>query len=137
MFNYDWFHNGGLERLVAEARDRCAARKFPTLDPSEREDDEDFQGYRAALDTRVILYMKDGLTYEMKELADVGSSSALTFECVPVDDNYRVGAIVLVLPFEDVARVEVFAVHPEEKPTENLRIPGFRAASHDGVREGP
>lgn len=135
MFNYDWFHHGGLDRLVAEARNRCAARKFPGLAPDEREDDSDFQGYRDALETRVILYMKDGLTYEMKEIADVGSSSALAFECVPVDDNYRVGAIVLVLPFEDVARVEVFAVHPEDKPTENLRIPGFRSASHDGPRE--
>lgn len=130
MFNYDWFHHGGLARLVEEARDRCARKKFP--------DDEtgpDVDAYRDELETRVILYMKDGLTYEMKEMADIGTSSALAFECVPVDDNYKVGSIVLVAPFDDIGRVEVFAVHPNEKPTENLRIPGFRAAASEPLRE--
>ena len=28
---------------------------------------------------------------------------------------------------EDIARVEVFAVHPDEKPQENIRIPGFNS----------
>ena len=65
----------------------------------------------------------------MKELTETGVSSALAFECVPVDENYKVGAIVIVAPYDDIARVEVFAVHPDEKPQENLRIPGFRSAA--------
>lgn len=128
MFNYDWFRGGGLNRLIEEAKDRCAARKFPD-EQARRNGSPDYLAYRDALETRVILYMKDGLTYEMKEIADMGMSSALAFECVPVDDNYKVGAIVIVVPFEDIARVEVFAVHPDDKPEENIRIPGFRSAS--------
>lgn len=133
MFNYDWFHHGGLARLQDDARRRCAARRFP--DPEGNGSNADRESFIQALETRVMLYLKDGLTYEMKEIADVGSSSALAFECVPLDDNYRVGAIVLVVPFEDIARVEVFAVHPEDKPTENVRIPGFRSASGEHARE--
>ena len=128
MFNYDWFRGGGLERLVEEAKDRCAVNKFPDMERGGNGSSE-YLAYRDALETRVILYLRDGLTYEMKEIADIGMSSALAFECVPVDENYKVGAIVIVVPFEDIARVEVFAVHPDEKPQENIRIPGFRSAS--------
>jgi len=128
MFNYDWFRGGGLEHLVEEAKDRCAVKKFPDMEKGGNGSPE-YLAYRDALETRVILYMKDGLTYEMREIAEMGMSSALAFECVPVDENYKVGAIVIVVPFEDIARVEVFAVHPDEKPQENIRIPGFRSAS--------
>ena len=133
MFNYDWFHHGGLQRLVDEAKNRCVRRRDALAGGRNgRDDDEE---YRSSLETRTILYMKDGLTYEMREMADVGMSSALAFECVPVDENYKVGAIVLVVPFEDIARVEVFAVHPDEKPQDNIRIPGFRSAAADHSRE--
>ncbi len=128
MFNFDWFNHGGLDRLRAEACRRCADKKFPDVP----DNDAEKARFRAELQTRVILYLKDGLTYEMREAADVGMSSALAFECVPVDDNYKVGAIVLVVPFDDIARVELFAVHPDDKPTENLKIPGFRSAASDG-----
>ncbi|MEP0845832.1 MAG: hypothetical protein HRF50_03305 [Phycisphaerae bacterium] len=135
MFNYDWFHNGGLARLVSESKRRCAQRKFSDHPPAGNGTAAQ-EEYIKQLDTRVILYMKDGLTYEMKEMADIGMSSALAFECVPVDDNYKAGAIVLVAPFEDIARVEVFAVHPDDKPVENFKIPGFRpAAMEHGSRE--
>jgi hypothetical protein len=132
MFNYDWFHRGGLTRLIDEAKRRCTERRFaelPSATPSERDE------FRNQLEHRVILYLKDGLTYEMREIADVGMSSALAFECVPVDDNYKVGAIVLIVPFDDLARVEVFAVHPDDKPTENVKIPGFRSGAADSRRE--
>ncbi len=135
MFDHDWFHRGGLERLRTEAKARCARRKFVERGRDEAVGSTEFTTYQNELDTRVILYMKDGLTYEMREIADVESTAALTFECVPADENYKVGAIVLVVPFEDVARVEVFAVHPDEKPQENLRIPGFRSGAADGGRE--
>jgi hypothetical protein len=129
MFNFDWFRGGGLERLVEEAKDRCAAKKFADQKDGGGNGSPDYLAYRDALETRVILYMRDGLTYEMKEIADMGMSSAMAFECVPVDENYKVGAIVIVVPFEDIGRVEVFAVHPDEKPQDNIRIPGFRSAS--------
>lgn len=128
MFNYDWFHGPGLQRQVSEARERCARRKFPEEQRANGHA-ADFDKYRAELETRIILYLRDGLSYEMRETVDIGISSALAFECVPVDENYQVGAYVIVVPFEDIARIEVFAVHPDEKPTENLRIPGFRAGS--------
>jgi hypothetical protein len=133
MFNYDWFHGSGLRRQIDEAKERCAGRKFPDARKSKAGNgNTEFQKYKEALETRIILYLKDGLSYEMREMADIGISSALAFECTPVDENYQVGAYVIVVPFEDIARVEVFAVHPSEKPQENIRIPGFRA----GVAEG-
>lgn len=129
MFNYEWFHQGGLQRLIDEAKDRCAVKKFPEYRAKDSNGSPEYVAYRDALETRIILYMRDGLTYEMKEIAQTGMSSALAFECVPVDDNYRVGSIVIVAPYDDIARVEVFAVHADEKPQENLRIPGFRSAA--------
>lgn len=136
MFNYDWFHHGGLTKLLEEARTRCANKKYPEHSGKRNGSvNKDWKEFREQLDTRTILYMKDGLTYEMKEMAEIGMNSALSFECVPVDDNYRVGSIVLVVPFEDIARVEVFAVHPDDKPQENVRIGGFRSAAADGARE--
>ncbi len=134
MFNYDWFHSGGLQRQVEEAKNRCAAKKFPDAADGGN-GSPDYAAYRDALETRIILYLRDGLSYEMREMADIGMSSALAFECVPVDENYQVGAYVVVVPFEDVARVEVFAVHPDEKPQENIRIPGFRASAGESSRD--
>lgn len=130
MFDYDWFHRGGLKRLTDEALRRCMSKKYPGAAENSKEAGQ----YRNSLSTRTILYMKDGLTYEMKEIADLQVSSALAFECVPVDENYKAGAIVIVAPFEDIARVEVFAVHPDDKPEDNLKIPGFRVTG-DTIRE--
>ena len=132
MFNYDWFHGTGLQRQIEEAKSRCAAHKYP--DAKNRvagNGKSECQKYKDELETRIILYLKDGLSYEMREMADIGISSALAFECTPVDENYQVGAYVVVVPFEDIARVEVFAVHPDEKPQDNIRIPGFRSGAHE------
>jgi hypothetical protein len=133
MFNYDWFHGAGLQRQVEEAKNRCAAKKFP--DAKQGNGSSEYLEYRSELETRTILYLKDGLSYEMREMAEMGISSALAFECVPVDENYQVGAYVIVVPFEDIARVEVFAVHPDEKPEENIRIPGFKSAADVSGRD--
>ncbi|MEW6198632.1 MAG: hypothetical protein AB1601_08235 [Planctomycetota bacterium] len=133
MFNFDWFHGPGLRRQIEEAKERCAARKFPEARKGkDRNGNTEYRRYKDALETRIILYLKDGLSYEMKEMVDIGISSALAFECTPVDENYQVGAYVIVVPFEDIARVEVFAVHPDEKPQDNIRIPGFRSGAADG-----
>jgi len=135
MFNYEWFHQGGLQRLVEEAKRRCAAKRFPEHAGKSHDGSPEYIAYRDALETRIILYVRDGLTYEMKEMADVGVTSALAFECVPVDESYQVGSIVIVVPYEDIARVEVFAVHPDEKPQDNIRIPGFRSAATEARRD--
>jgi hypothetical protein len=132
MFNYDWFHGPGLRRQVEEAKERCTARKF-SYPPGGQDGkgSEEYRRYKEALETRIILYIKDGLSYEMRDMVDIGMSSALAFECVPVDENYQVGVYVIVVPFEDIARVEVFAVHPDDKPQESIRIPGFRSPATD------
>jgi len=132
MFNYDWFHGDGLRRQIEEAKNRAARGKFPDAKPGNGS--AELMTYRDELETRIILYLKDGLSYEMREIADIGTSSALAFECVPVDESYQVGAYVIVVPFDDIARVEVFAVHPDDKPQENIRIPGFTRNSSDGGR---
>lgn len=132
MFNFDWFHGAGLQRQIEEAKNRCAAKKFPAAKKGKVNGSPEYMAYRNQLETRTILYLKDGLSYEMREIADIGISSALAFECVPVDENYQVGAYVIVVPFEDIARVEVFAVHPDDKPAENIRIPGFRTGTDAG-----
>lgn len=133
MFNFDWFHGPGLRRQIDEAKRRCAARRFPDVRRSrDQNGNPEWREYMDALETRIILYLKDGLSYEMREMVDIGISSALAFECTPVDENYKVGAYVIVVPFEDIARVEVFAVHPDEKPQESIRIPGFRSGGAEG-----
>lgn len=132
MFNYDWFHGEGLTRQVNEAKRRCASIKFPDQVRSNGRREKAYQKFLDELEIRIILYLKDGLSYEMKELADVGTSSALAFECQPVDESYRVGSFVVVVPFDDIGRVEVFAVHPDDKPQENLKIPGFRVGAPEG-----
>ncbi|MDX2199464.1 MAG: hypothetical protein SF069_10905 [Phycisphaerae bacterium] len=129
MFTYDWFHRGGLQRQVEEAKRRCAAKRYP--DGGKGREADSYQAYFKALTTRTILYLKDGLSYEMKEICDLAMTEALAIECVPVDENYQVGAYVIIIPFEDIARVEVFAVHPDEKPSDTLRIPGFRPGSSE------
>lgn len=137
MFTYDWFHRGGLERLQTAARQRCMVR-------FEERKDEPQIGFNGAskpepkvedLESRTIIYMKDGLTYEIREILELDTTAGLIFECLPVDETYRVGAIVIVAPYEDIARVEVFAVHPEDKPQESFRIPGFRAGVQAGHEE--
>lgn len=132
MFNYDWFNGGGLQKQIDEAKRRCAVRKLSGKNQSGPPDESAIQSLVKQLDTRVILYLKDGLSYEMREMAHIGTSSALAFECVPVDENYQAGAYVIVVPFEDITRVEVFAVHPDDRPQESLRIPGFRAGAGEG-----
>jgi len=131
MFTFDWFHRGGLDKLQSAAKQRCALHKFSDEQGGDNGSTE-LGEYTAGLETRTIIYMKDGLTYEVRDIIDVDSTAGLVFECVPVDESYRVGAIVIVVPFEDIARVEIFAVHPDEKPQESFKIPGFRAATEAG-----
>ncbi len=133
MFNHDWFSGPPYHQQVEEARWRCALRKFPDVDPDEREGDAALMEFYNDLDVRTLIYLRDGFSYEIRDMADVPSKSHLVFECVPVDEHYKVGAFVVTVPFEEIVRVEVFAVHPSEKPEDLPQITGFR--SHNDPHE--
>lgn len=126
MFDYDWFHGPAFDRLQHEACLRCAISRFPQLSVEDAINDKEFNDFLSSLDVRRLVYLRDGFSYEMKEIAEMDSKSHLTFECEPVDEHYKVGAFVVTVPFEDIVRVEVFAVHPNEKPEDMPLITGFR-----------
>lgn len=127
MFNYDWFNDTAYQCQIEEARTRCIKNRFPKLKPEELEKDRKVKKFRNELIVRTLIYLRDGFSYEIKELANVPSKSHLCFECMPVDDQYKVGAFVVTVPYEEIARVEIFAVHPDEKPDDLPQITGFRA----------
>ena len=126
MFDYDWFHGPAFEQLQNESRLRCALRRFPDLSIEEAADHEEFNRFLHELEVRRLVYLRDGFSYELKAITDMDSKSHLTFECEPMDEHYKVGAFVVSVPFEDIVRVEVFAVHPQEKPEDMPLITGFR-----------
>lgn len=139
MFNYDWFTGTAFERQKEQARLRCAAKKFVDVPPEKRGSNGDYAQFLSELEVRTLIYLRDGFSYEMKELVDVGLTSWLTFECEPVDEHYKVGAFVVSLAYEEIVRVEIFAVHPTEKPEDVPLITGFRASPGDmsAPREEP
>lgn len=126
MFDYDWFHGHPFQQQQFEAKQRCAVAHFPDLSPDELDNDPEVSHFLDELEIRKLIYLRDGFSYELKSIAEVASKSHLTFECEPVDEQYKVGSFVVAVPFEDIARVEVFAVHPSEKPEDLPAITGFR-----------
>ena len=132
MFDYDWFHGSAFEQQKEAARWRCALRHFPDVDRSAVDQKEEVCRFKDDLVVRSLVYLRDGFSYELKEMAEVASRSHLTFECEPVDEHYKVGAFVVTVPFDEIVRVEVFAVHASEKPEDMPLITGFR-----GRPEGP
>ncbi|MCK6457572.1 MAG: hypothetical protein L6Q92_13715 [Phycisphaerae bacterium] len=129
LFDYDWWFGDGLARQVAEARRRCAAARLGKSGTKSNPAKDAVEKHAAELDMRIIVYLKDSAIYEVKELANLGRTDSLTFECQPADDAYRVGSFVVTVPFEEIARVEVFAVHPKEKPEDSPLIKGFGTAA--------
>ena len=127
MFNYDWFHGGAREEQVRTARWRCTQKRFPDATPEELDERDDLRTFFDELEVRQLIYLRDGFSYEVKEIADVAARADLVFECEPVDEHYKVGAFVVTVPFDEIVRVEVFAVHPSEKPEDMPQITGFRA----------
>jgi len=128
MFNYDWFHGSPYQEQKAEAQRRCVASHFPEMKPDDRKARQEAADFSSELETRTLIYLRDGFSYEIREIAQVASRSHLVFECEPVDDHYKVGAFVVTVPFEEIVRVEVYAVHPSEKPEDLPQITGFRAS---------
>ena len=138
MFDYDWFHGVPYMQQQEEARLRCTLRRFEDLTPDQIADHDAARSLRDELVVRTLIYLRDGFSYEVREIAQVDSKAHLTFECEPVDEHYKVGAFVVTVPFDEIVRVEVFAVHPAEKPEDMPLITGFRSKG-DGaerVREG-
>ncbi len=127
MFNYDWFHGQGFAAQTADARTRCTRKHFPDLSGAIDEWPDDVRKFYDELDTRTLIYLRDGFSYEVADLSEVETRSHLVFECAPVDEQYKVGSFVVTVPFDEVVRVEVFAVHPSEKPEEAPQITGFRS----------
>jgi hypothetical protein len=136
MFNHDWFNGMPYAQQIDEARWRCTLRHFPDADPETRDENEELLQFFSELDVRTLIYLRDGFSYEVRDIADVPSKSHLVFECVPVDEHYKVGAFVVTVPFEEIVRLEVFAVHPSEKPDDLPQITGFRAPG-EGPEELP
>jgi hypothetical protein len=128
MFDYDWWHGQALQHQIEHATLSCARKKFPDADPATAGADSDLVRYKAELEARILVYLRDGFSYEIAQVVDLGSRSYLTVDCVPGDEAYRVGTFIVAIPFEEIVRVEVFAVHPSQKPSESPHITGFRAA---------
>ena len=129
MFDYDWFHGPAFQQQRSEAKRRCTMKRFPDVDLEKEEANEEIMEFHAKLEDRTLVYLRDGFSYEVKAIADVDTKAHLVFECEPVDDQYKVGAFIVTVPFEEIVRVEVFAVHPTEKPDDMPQITGFRGAS--------
>lgn len=126
MFNYDWFHGAAYQQQREVAKWQCALAHFSDVDAAEARDHAELMTFHGALEARTLIYLRDGFSYEIKKMPEVDARSHLVFECVPVDEQYKVGTFIVALPFEDIARVEVFAVHPDEKPEDLPQITGFR-----------
>lgn len=126
MFTHDWFHGLAFQEQQHEARRRCAAAHFLQLSPEEFDTSDEVGQMMEELELRILIYLRDGFSYEVKQLAEVQSKAHLVFECMPVDEHYKVGAFVVSVPFDEIVRVEVFAVHPKEKPDDVPQITGFR-----------
>ncbi len=135
MFDYDWFHGSAFVAQKDNARYRCTVRKFPEQDPLTAPEDSEVRQFYDGLETRILLHLRDGFSYEVREIAELDSKSHLTFECEPAEDHYKVGAFVVSVPFDDIVRIEVFAVHPSEKPEDTPLITGFRSGPEPTGRE--
>ncbi len=129
IFNYDWWFHGAYQERVNEARHRCAKAHFPDIAIDKPDKDPKHKKFLKELEARTIIYLRDGFSYEIKEIMPHPSTMSITFECMPADDAYKVGCFVVTLPFEDIVRVEVFAVHPHEKPEDMPSIKGFASGS--------
>ena len=132
IFNYDWFTGPAFEAQKRQAKQRCARRHYPDVTDQTCTTDKNYLGFLNALETRTLIYLRDGFSYEMKERVSIGlHSDVLTFECEPVDEQYKVGSFIVSVPYDELIRVEVFAVHPSEKPEDVPLITGFRTSPND------
>ena len=135
MFNYDWWQSPVRQRQIEQARLRCLKRRFPEVDALDVPPDSEEGQFLAELEAHTIVYLRDGFSYEIGDVIEDDGTAALVCEVVPMDEAWKVGAFVAVVPFDDIVRVEVFAIHPSEKPQESPHITGFRTSSEGPGRE--
>ncbi len=133
MFNYDWWHGAERTFQIEQARLCCLKRRFADVESLDLPPDSDGGRFLAELEVHTVIYLRDGFSYEVGRIIDGPTKSYLVCEVVPVEEAWRVGGFVVAVPFEDIVRVEVFAIHPSEKPHETPHITGFRAAPQDGT----
>lgn len=138
IFNYDWFHGAAFARQKQQARERVMLKKFPQVGPEAAGNHAEYQKFLAELDTRTLIYLRDGFSYELKAIVEVGlHNNLLTFECEPVDEQYKVGSFIVTVPFDEIVRIEVYAVHPSERPENVPLITGFRTSPADVMSPPP
>ena len=101
MFDYDWFNGPPCAQQRVEAQRRCLARHYPDLPLDEEEESEEIARLRSELETRMLIYLRDGFSYEIRQIANINTKSHLVFECEPVDEQYKVGAFVVSVPFDE------------------------------------
>ncbi|MBN1342004.1 MAG: hypothetical protein JXQ73_04950 [Phycisphaerae bacterium] len=135
MFNYDWWHGPARQHLADCARLRCLKHRFPEADSLDLPNDGDPGHFLSELEVHTIVYLRDGFSYEIGALVESDVKSYLTCEVVPVEESWQTGGFVVSVPFDDIARVEIFAIHPSEKPRETPHITGFRATSEGFQRD--
>lgn len=128
LFNFDWWFDGAFQQRLDEAKKRCAQNHFPGVDVAKANGDTAYLEFYGQLEARTIVYLRDGFSYELKEIIRQSNTACLTFECMPADESYKVGCFVVTVPFDDIVRVEIFAVHPQEKPEDMPSIKGFGSA---------
>lgn len=128
LFNYDWWFDGAFQQRLDEAKKRCAGNHFPKTNHAKPNNDHAYRAFYDQLEARTIIYLRDGFSYELKEIIKQTNTACLTFECMPADESYKVGCFVVTVPFDDIVRVEIFAVHPQEKPEDMPSIKGFASA---------
>jgi hypothetical protein len=133
MFDYDWFFGGPYQEQQECAHMRMVQRKFPEARPSEVQANDRMRSYRQDVEVRTLIYLRDGFSYEVKDLVTtVKSKTNLIIECEPAEELYKVGVFVVTVPFDEIARVEVFAAHRDQKPENLPMITGFRGSKRRG-----
>jgi hypothetical protein len=137
MFTYDWWHGSDRAFQIDQARLRCVQRRFAEVTSLSLPEDSEAGRFLAELEVHTVIYLRDGFSYEVSQIIDAPTKSSLVCEVIPMEEAWRVGGFVVTLPFEDVVRVEIFAIHPAEKPHETPHITGFRAMPPEGTSREP
>lgn len=135
LFSHDWWFGGPFAAQVDDAKGRCAKARFPARETG-KVADKQFQTFLNEIEARTIIYVRDGFSYEVKELVQTSTTAALTFECMPSEEAYKVGAFLVTVPFEEITRVEVYAVHTKEKPEDMPSIRGFGGSQPPPLKKG-
>ncbi len=135
LFNYDWWHGQARQTQIDRAKLRCLRNRYEAAADLNVPADSDEGRYLAELEVHTIVYLRDGFSYEIGDLIDTETRSYLMCEVIPIEESWQSGGFVVSVPFEDISRVEIFAIHPAKKPQETPHITGFRLPSDSSGRD--